>query len=45
MPAAVTVASLAKVKGAVGTVAPPTETTFEKVVLNPKAFLDSTLKA
>jgi hypothetical protein len=44
MPEAVTAASLAKVRGAVGTVARPTttETIFE-VVLSPKALVDVTV--
>jgi hypothetical protein len=40
MPDAVTVASLAKARGAVGTEAAMIETSFEKFVLSPKAFID-----
>jgi hypothetical protein len=43
MPEVVTAAMLARARGAVGTEAAKIVTSFEKVELNPKAFLDSTL--
>ena len=40
MPEAVTTALFARASGSVGVLAFKMETSFEKVVLNPKAFLD-----